>query len=637
MLLALVLVACGYDDTDLRADLDDLTGRVEALESQIARLNANLENVQTLVNKIDANVFVSRVETVSNGYRIHFSDGTIAEIKNGENGAPGAAGTPGAPGTPGAAGAAGKDGATIGIAKDTDGIYYWRLTSNGSTDWLRDDEGNKIPVSGVAPKLSVDAEGYWTVSYDDGKTYTRIVDADGEEVKAMQGSSLFEELTYDDDFVTIKMADGTQLQLPRVGGFGVTIQEAAETEAFAFGETKTFALEINGVEEIVLTKPDEWKAAVDGETLTVTAPAAEHAACAELAGVIKLICINAAGLTKVASLAVTVSDSEDPENPGTVPSLEIAIPTDFTASNIQRVIYEGTQVAEICLEYINTVDAQRTVIYPMGSDGKADLTKGIDATTGGTVVWNLTANTCTYTAGSGALTKVYYDSESGTLTTTAASDAVAATVEPDLLVDVRGSETETYKITKIGTQYWMAESLRTEFYTDGTAISTEWSNADGAYIYLGNERASYRTLYGTLYSGRTVMQSADNLAPEGWTLPEGADITALRTYLGDTPATKLKGTSGWTSNLGNNLTGFNALPGQYYAPINNGDDFGSTTPDVLFWTKSTGKDILSRDLSIFYYRLYNTHTRLICELDVSALAPSLHSQDFGHYVRCMRK
>ena len=603
-----IFTGCDYDEARLREDLDNLTDRVESLESRLESLNKNLDDMALIIQNLQDNVYVSDVEKTADGCIITFSNKTQVEIKNGK---------------------AGENGATIGVKKDTDGIYYWTLTAGGKTDWLTDEAGKKIAATGMAPVLGVDAEGYWTVSYDGGTTISRIEDADGQPVKAV---GVFSDVAYDDDFVTITLADGTQLQLPRTGGFGVTINDAAENEEFAFGETKTYTLEINSVEQIVVTKPDEWKAAVNGETLTVTAPAKEHAECAELSGVVQMLCINAAGLTKVTSLAVSVAVPEG------IPALEITIPTDFSSCNIQRVVYNGIKVAEICLEYINTVDEQRTVIYPAGEDGKADLTKGIDTTTGGTVVWNTETNTCTYTAGSAALTKIYYDGENGTLTTTADPTAVAATVEPDLLVDVRGNETESYKITKIGTQYWLAESLRTEYFNDGTAISTDWSNADGAYIYLSEDRASYRTMYGTMYSGRTIVNSVDKLAPEGWDIPEADAITALRNYLGTTPATKIKSTTGWTGSYpGNNITGFNAAPAQYYAPSNNVDNFGNSNPDVYFWTKTTGKDILSRDLSIVYYRLYYSNTRIISDPDLSALSPSYHTQDFGHYVRCIRK
>lgn len=62
----------------------------------------------------------------------------------------------------------------MGIALDG-GVYYWTLTTKGTTEWLKDDQRNRLPVSpetgtpgtpgadGTTPQLSVDAQGYWMV------------------------------------------------------------------------------------------------------------------------------------------------------------------------------------------------------------------------------------------------------------------------------------------------------------------------------------------------------------------------------------------------------------------------------------------------------------------------------------------
>lgn len=64
----------------------------------------------------------------------------------------------------------------MGIALDG-GVYYWTLTTKGTTEWLKDDRRNRLPVSpeagtpgipgadGTTPQLSVDAQGYWMVGH----------------------------------------------------------------------------------------------------------------------------------------------------------------------------------------------------------------------------------------------------------------------------------------------------------------------------------------------------------------------------------------------------------------------------------------------------------------------------------------
>ena len=209
-----------------------------------------------------------------------------------------------------------------------------------------------------------------------------------------------------------------------------------------------------------------------------------------------------------------------------------------------------------------------------------------------------------------------------------------ATVEPDLLRDVRGTSIEEYRIVKIGTQYWMAESLRAENFADGTPIPTDWGNAAGSYIYLNESAADWKSVYGTMYSGKAVTNAA-GLAPAGWDVPTADDVALLRDYIGSLPGLKLRSTSGWSKYPGTNITGFNALPGQYYTPISSGEQFGSATADVLFWTSTVAKDFLGEGL--IYYRFYDGNNRLMFDPDVASFAVTLHSYDFGHYVRCVRR
>ena len=300
LLAAASLTAC-YNDDDIRAELGDLTGRVEQLESQVNSINSSMATMQTILSNLEKNVYVAKVESLTDGYRIYFTDGSTAEIKNGKDGAAGQNGQNGQNGKDG------KDAPTIGVKQDTDGVFYWTITSNDNTTWLTDTRGKKMPVSGTTPVMNVDAQGYWTVSYDGGASFTRITGPDGQPVKALQDSAFFQNVTCDDDTLHITLADGTTIDIPCSSNFYLLFAEAAETEEFQFGETRTFTLESAGVERIVITKPDEWKVSLDGDTLTVTAPAAAHADCADLEGEIALIYFSASKLSSAISLKVAVA------------------------------------------------------------------------------------------------------------------------------------------------------------------------------------------------------------------------------------------------------------------------------------------------------------------------------------------
>jgi len=200
-LLALVVLtgiasSCKYDDDEVWDSVNDLADRVTALEAATKQLNSDIAALQSIVSALQKQVSVSKVETLADGYILHFSDGTKATIKNGEDG---------------------KDGVNapvINVAKEN-GKYYWTITMDGETEWLTDEAGNKLAVSGKdgstgadgkTPVLGVDAQGYWTI---DGK---RVKDASGNDLKAKgeNGDSQFKGITSNEDgYIVITMADGT--------------------------------------------------------------------------------------------------------------------------------------------------------------------------------------------------------------------------------------------------------------------------------------------------------------------------------------------------------------------------------------------------------------------------------------------
>ena len=126
MLCGLLLFSCSdkYDDSALRNDLNDLENRVTKLEELCKQMNTNISSLQKIVDALQDNLSISKVEQISDGYIIHFSDGSTATIKNGKNSG---------------------DAPIIGVKKDTDGIYYWTLDG----EWLTDEKGNKVKAQGT--------------------------------------------------------------------------------------------------------------------------------------------------------------------------------------------------------------------------------------------------------------------------------------------------------------------------------------------------------------------------------------------------------------------------------------------------------------------------------------------------------
>jgi uncharacterized protein (TIGR02145 family) len=345
-------------------------------------------------------------------------------------------------------------------------------------------------------------------------------------------------------------------------------------------------------------------------------------------------------LTDIKNITFKGSDTTTPPSTGdddvTAGVYSIAVPTDFSTCRVQKVMYNGKQIAEIDQEYIKSIDAQKVVVYPMGEDGKADLTKGVSATDGGTVVWDMSANTATYTAGEAesALTTVYLVADT-IATSTTATDIKETTVEPDYLVDNRNGETNTYTIVKIGTQYWMAENLRATKYANGKAITycttsdtDAWElESTGAYHIYGDNKDALST-YGALYNGYAVT-SEDGLAPEGWEIPTKAQWIKVRSAGNFLAANfKVNDSFVWPSSAGNNITGFSATPCGYYtkATLDTGD-----TSDAWWWTSTTYYDILTKSTGLEYARIN------VAAKNMTYSNNNPHSFDFGHSVRCVRK
>ena len=330
---------------------------------------------------------------------------------------------------------------------------------------------------------------------------------------------------------------------------------------------------------------------------------------------------------------ITFEEKQDvtPEEPGAV---KFAIPASFSSSYVQKVMSAGKQVAEIDLEYINSTKQQLVVVYPCDENGKAILTKGVTAD-GASVVWDVDKNTATVGEAADAITDFYI--VDGELLTSYAGETADALVQPDLLVDVRGKESNTYRIVKIGTQYWMADNLRTTCYADGSAIDSYsetdtdgWkNNTTGAYLAYGDKE--WIEYVGYLYSGYAVMNEK-GLAPEGWEIPTQAQWTKVKTAGGSTMANfKDSAMMTWADGgEGTNINGFSGIATGYYSTATG---LTALNTDAYFWSTTTYYDSLVRGDVIDYARLTAKGTNMV----VSTTLTGGHSLAFGHSIRCVRK
>ena len=261
--------------------VDNLEERVLTLEELCKQMNTNISSLQSLVKAVQQNDYVTGVTPITKngeiiGYTISFTKSDPITIyhgkdgKDGTNGTDGKDGQNGQDGNDGVNGADGKDGHTpiIGVKQDSDGVYYWTVDG----EWLLDANGNKIKAvgtdgkdgadgkdgqdgtngtdgkdgadgsdgndgatgpqgpqgpqgeQGVTPQLKIEND-YWYISYDNGKSWTQLGKATGEQGPqgdkgdkgdvGLIGDSMFTDIDYtNDDYIVFTLSNGTEIRLP---------------------------------------------------------------------------------------------------------------------------------------------------------------------------------------------------------------------------------------------------------------------------------------------------------------------------------------------------------------------------------------------------------------------------------------
>ena len=129
----------------------------------------------------------------------------------------------------------------------------------------------------------------------------------------------------------------------------------------------------------------------------------------------------------------------------------------------------------------------------------------------------------------------------------------------------------TYKIVKIGNQWWLAENLRTTRYNDGTNIPyignlDQWElTQESGYCYYEYNSLN-REKYGNLYNYYAI--ETGKLAPTGWRVPTKEDYEQLINYCGGEvkAAEKLMAKTSWFRGNGSDAYGFCALAGGMVTP-----------------------------------------------------------------------
>lgn len=254
-----------YNDDDLWDKVDDLDTRLTALEQAVTAANTNIATLRQLVDALQQNVHVTGVTQTADGYKITFSNGTEAEIRNGIDGV---------------------DAPSISVKQHSDGNFYWTLDG----EFMTDADGNMVRAAAndgkdaIAPQVRIDDQSkIWEISTDGGITWTST----GIPAQGKDGDSIFSSVdNTHTDYVEFILADGSVIQIPKNSTLSIVI--TGPEGRIPYGSSAEYTLQLNGVDKITFTKPDGWRIAIDGTKMTVTAPV-EQNTYAETEGTITLI------------------------------------------------------------------------------------------------------------------------------------------------------------------------------------------------------------------------------------------------------------------------------------------------------------------------------------------------------------
>ena len=213
----------------------------ETLKILCNQMNTNIESMQGILEALQNNDYITSITPIMEdskeiGYTIHFKKGNPITIYHGKDGKPGEDG---------------QDGYTpqIGVKQDSDGIYYWTLDG----EWMTDESGNKIKAQGgdgqdgITPQFKIE-EKYWWVSYNNGVNWEKLGQATGEDA-----TSIFKEVTQDEDFIYFKMQDDTVISVPKHHPLSISFSETEDIRVLP-NKTYTINYTITGADENTVIK-----------------------------------------------------------------------------------------------------------------------------------------------------------------------------------------------------------------------------------------------------------------------------------------------------------------------------------------------------------------------------------------------
>jgi exopolysaccharide biosynthesis protein len=186
-----------YDDSQAWKDIDNIYKELDQLKEKLDGLQVQVNALSQIIN---GGAITSITELEGGGYRVYYKG-----LDNVEQSFV----------------IATQDQMTtlpiISIEK-VDNIFYWTTMAGGKTEFLLDENNNRIPITGKIPQIRVDAEGYWVINGN------RILDSNQKPVKAGGGTStslINDVVVNSDGTASITLSNGEMVKVSAFNLFNV--------------------------------------------------------------------------------------------------------------------------------------------------------------------------------------------------------------------------------------------------------------------------------------------------------------------------------------------------------------------------------------------------------------------------------
>ena len=282
---------------ELEQRVDSLESRIQALETQLPALNENVTALSEILES--GNISSVNIDEETGEVTITTTGGNTYTF------------------TQGSVGNAPK------LSVDDEGYWIVSYDNWETEERILDQDGNPVPATSSSIVFGVSDDGYWEISYDGGETFVPVYKEDGTRIPALEeDSDFFKNIVYDKEnqTLTLTLSDGKEIVINVVSDFLCQIQNVTygEAETFSAGETRDFTVTMRGVATAEVTVPSGWKATLsdvadETATLSVTAPADGTSALtkitADTESDVTITAVSEKGLTSMAKMTVALSDA----------------------------------------------------------------------------------------------------------------------------------------------------------------------------------------------------------------------------------------------------------------------------------------------------------------------------------------